>query len=213
MQISSNYPQQANTYPPRTTINCPQFPAAAGCSSGPRIQNQPFPPVVLDTYSPSRNTHPLQPGQTAPSFLLPDQNGKPVHLYQALQKGPVVLFFYPKDNSPLCVKQVQAFREAYPYFQQMGASVFGISSDSAKSHQQFIASQRLPFPLLSDTNEQVRKQYGAQSLGGVIPARVTFVIAPQTGQIKMAYSSQFNIQEHIQHALQALQQPASVSRY
>lgn len=212
MQNIPSYSQQTNYYANQSPGNCKTSPLAPGCAPSANPYQQPFPPVVLDTLALSRNTQPLQAGQIAPGFILPDQDGKPVNLYQALQKGPVVLFFYPKDNSPLCAKQVQAFRDAYPYFQQMGVSVFGISSDSAKSHQQFIASQRLPFSLLSDPTEQVRKQYGAESLGGAVPARVTYVIAPRTGQIKLTYSSQFNIQDHIQTALQALQ-PDSQSRY
>lgn len=163
---------------------------------------QPYP---ADAVSFSPPTQPLPIGAIAPNFTLKNQDGQAVRLYDALSRGPVVLFFYPKDNSFLCTRQVQAFRDAYPYLRQLGASVFGISSDDAKAHQQFIAEQRLPFPLLSDPTQQVRSQYGAQSLGGYLPGRVTMVIDPASRRIRASYSSQTNIGEHIQTALQALQ--------
>ena len=165
-----------------------------------------------DVFLPVSPNQPLGVGALAPDFVLPNQNGQPVRLYHELSRGPVVLFFYPKDGSYLCTRQVQAFRDAYPYFQQRGAAVFGISSDDAKSHQQFIAEQRLPFPLLSDPTQHVRSQYGAQSLGGVMPGRVTVVIDPATRRIRASYASSplspFNLGEHLRTALQALQPPA-----
>lgn len=161
--------------------------------------------LTLTTLAPvEAPSQPLPVGAIAPDFILNDQNGQPVRLYDALRQGSVVLFFYPKDNSPLCSKQVQAFRDAYPALQQLGASVFGISSDSAKSHQQFIANQQLNFPLLSDPDQQVRTQYGAQTLG-FLPGRVTFVIDSPTRRIRASYSSQANIAEHIRTAITALQ--------
>jgi peroxiredoxin Q/BCP len=148
----------------------------------------------------------LKPGSPAPDFTLTDHTGRRLHLYDALQQGPVVLFFYPKNNTAFCTKQVQAFRDTYPEFQKLGASVFGISSDSEKSHQQFNAQQKLPFLLLSDPGGKVRRQYGARSFGGLIPNRSTFVIDGPTRSIRTVYSSQANISAHINKALQGLKQ-------
>jgi len=148
----------------------------------------------------------LKPGSPAPDFTLNDHANRPVRLSDALKRGPVVLFFYPKNNTAFCTKQVQAFRDAYPEFQKLGASVFGISSDSEKSHQQFITSQRLPFTLLSDPGGIVRQQYGAQRFWGLIPNRATFVINGPNQTIRTVYSSQANISAHINQALQGLKQ-------
>jgi peroxiredoxin Q/BCP len=148
----------------------------------------------------------LKPGSSAPDFTLNDHTGRPVTMKEALRQGPVVLFFYPKNNTAFCTKQVQAFRDAYPEFQKLGASVFGISSDSEKSHQQFNDKQRLPFALLSDPNGNVRRQYGARSFWGLVPSRTTFVIDSSTQTIRTVYSSQANISAHINKALQGLKQ-------
>jgi len=142
-------------------------------------------------------------GQIAPDFTLKNHAGEPISLYQSLEKGPVVLFFYPKNNSKFCTKQVQAFRDQYPKFEALNATVFGISSDPVKSHQQFIQDQKLPFELLSDPKDKVRKQFDAQSWFG-IPGRVTYVINPVTKQINTRYSSQAKIQTHIEKALEGL---------
>lgn len=148
----------------------------------------------------------IQPGSIAPDFTLNDHAGRPIQLSQALKKGPVVLFFYPKNNTAFCTKQVKAFRDSHPNFQKLGATVFGISSDSEKSHQQFNEKQRLPFALLADPGGKIRKQYGAQRLFGFIPNRTTFVINGPTQQIRTVYSSQANIGAHINKALQGLSQ-------
>ena len=153
----------------------------------------------------------LHPGKVAPDFTLNDHAGQPVHLSEALKQGPVVLFFYPKNNTAFCTKQVQAFKESHLEFQKLGASVFGISSDSVKSQQQFNQEQRLPFPLLSDPDGKIRKQYGAARLGGLFPNRSTFVIDGSTQQIRTVYSSQANISEHIQKALQGLSKHPKVN--
>src|SRR5689334_15505845 len=97
----------------------------------------------------------LKVGQSAPDFTLLSQNGQPVHLAEVLQRAWVILFFYPKDHSPICTSQVCAFRNAYEDFHSAGAEVIGISADSVASHQGFAQKQNLPFPLLSDPNREV----------------------------------------------------------
>lgn len=145
----------------------------------------------------------LKPGSPAPDFELPDQQGQAVRLSHLLEQGWVVLFFYPKDHSPVCTTQVCAFRSAYHEFQDAGAEVVGISSDSVESHQKFVQNQSLPFTLLSDQNGEIAAHYGVQKTFGLIPGRVTFVIDPQ-GMIRLAYPSQFNAKAHMQKALALL---------
>lgn len=142
----------------------------------------------------------LQSGMQAPDFELPDQNGNPVRLSDALRQGWVVLFFYPRDHSPVCTNQVCAFRDAHADFQAAGASVIGISSDSSVSHRRFADNHRLPFPLLSDTGNRIANAYGVSKVLGLIPDRVTFVMDPE-GMIRMAYSSQWMANAHMTRAL------------
>lgn len=154
---------------------------------------------------------PLKVGEIAPNFRINNQDGQPVDLYQELRKGPVVLFFYPKDKSRYCTRQAQEFEQAYPALRRV-SSVFGISGDSEQSHREFIAQNGLNYPLLSDPGNLVRKKFGAEDFYGWVPGRVTFVIEPMinrfdgsvVGRIRMAYSSQTEISDHIKIASAAL---------
>src|SRR5690349_4822765 len=102
----------------------------------------------------------VQVGDRAPVFSLPTQAGTVVNLADALGKSAIVLFFYPKDDTPGCTAEACAFRDSYEVFKEAGAEVIGISSDSATSHQQFATKYRLPYQLLSDQNGATRKLYG-----------------------------------------------------
>lgn len=107
-------------------------------------------------------------GQTAPNFTLPADEGADVSL-SALRGKPVIVYWYPKDDTPGCTKEACAFRDVYTEFEQAGAAVVGISADSVASHQAFKAKYHLPFPLLSDTDHRVAEQYGVwgkQQIGG-----------------------------------------------
>jgi peroxiredoxin Q/BCP len=154
-------------------------------------------------------THPfnqsplLKVGSIAPDFTLPDQDGQPVHLYALLEHQWVVLFFYPKDHSPVCTTEVCAFRNAYHEFQDAGAEVLGISADSIESHQAFRHNKHLPFRLLSDVDGLIAKAYGVPKTFGIIPGRVTFVIDPKRA-IRLAYPSLFNAKAHMEKALALL---------
>ncbi len=123
----------------------------------------------------------LEVGTKAPAFTLPDQNGEPVSLSDFAGKK-VVLYFYPRDNTPGCTRQACAFAAAYEAFEQAGVVVIGVSKDSAASHQKFAAKHQLPFLLLSDPERtaiqaygvwQEKKNYGKVSMGVV---RSTFII-------------------------------------
>src|ERR1700760_5008647 len=105
----------------------------------------------------------IQVGDKAPDFTLPRQDGTTVSLRDLLGQGggrAVVLYFYPKDDTPGCTAEACSFRDAYEDFKDAGAEVVGISSDSSDSHQAFASKHRLPFTLLSDADGAVRKLYG-----------------------------------------------------
>lgn len=144
------------------------------------------------------------PGEPAPDFELNDQNGLAVRLSQFRGKCPVVIFFYPKDDTTGCTKEACGFRDQFPLFQTHGAEVLGVSSDDTASHARFAAKFDLPFRLLSDPKGKVRKRYGASGLfGGLIPGRVTFVIDSE-GIVRHRFSSQARFQQHVEEALSGL---------
>jgi peroxiredoxin Q/BCP len=144
------------------------------------------------------------PGQPAPDFELPDQDGHLVRLSQFRGRRAVVLFFYPKDDTTGCTREACGFRDSFAKFQTQGAEIIGISSDDGPSHTRFIAKYDLPFTLLSDPKGKVRKEYGAAGLlGGLIPGRVTFVI-DRDGILRHVFSSQTRFQQHVEEALAAL---------
>ena len=96
--------------------------------------------------------------QPAPDFELPATGGKPFRLSRA-KGSPLVLYFYPKDNTPGCTTEGQQFRDLYPQFQKLGCAVYGLSRDSIKSHENFKARMRFPFDLLSDAEEKACKLF------------------------------------------------------
>lgn len=123
----------------------------------------------------------LKEGTKAPGFSLPDQNGK-VHTLEEYKGKKVILYFYPKDNTPGCTKQACGFGELYPQFLEKDAVVIGVSKDSVASHKKFEEKYELPFILLSDTELsciqeydvwQEKKNYGKVSMGVV---RTTYLI-------------------------------------
>jgi peroxiredoxin Q/BCP len=144
----------------------------------------------------------LGPGATAPDFELPDSTGAPVRL-SALRGNPVVIYFYPKDDTTVCTKQACAFRDRLAEFESIGARILGISDDSPASHAKFAAKYALPFPLLSDKGGAVRKLYGVQKRFGLIPGRVTYVIDAD-GRIRHVYSALSEFNQHVEEALRVL---------
>lgn len=101
-------------------------------------------------------------------------------------------------------RQSCAFRDRYEVFQEVGAEVIGISADSPDSHQRFVNKYQLPFTLLSDANNQVRKSYGVPSTLFVLPGRVTYVIDKE-GIVRHVFDSQFDFKAHVEEALKTLQ--------
>lgn len=125
-----------------------------------------------------------------------------------LGKKPVVLYFYPKDDTPGCTKEACAFRDEYEVFGKLDAEVIGISSDSVESHKSFAANHDLPFTLLSDEGGKVRKLYGVPNTFGLFPGRVTYVI-DREGLVRHIFSSQIEAERHVVEALEALKSISS----
>jgi peroxiredoxin Q/BCP len=148
-------------------------------------------------------SRPVEVGDTAPDFALPSQTGEQVRLSDVWNRGPVVLYFYPKDETPGCTTEACTFRDSYEVFQEAGAEVVGVSSDSVESHGKFAGKHRLPFTLLADEGGRIRKRWGVKSTFGILPGRVTYVI-DRSGVVRHVFSSQTGVQRHVQEALDAL---------
>jgi thioredoxin-dependent peroxiredoxin len=128
---------------------------------------------------------PLSTGTKAPTFTTKDTNGNAVSLADYAGKT-VVLYFYPKDDTPGCTKEACSFRDNYSAYQGKDIVVFGVSADNESAHQQFTSKFNLPFPLLADTDFSIIKAYDVD--GGGYAKRVTYVIDP-TGMISHVYAT------------------------
>ncbi|KAG6735272.1 hypothetical protein POTOM_062184 [Populus tomentosa] len=143
-------------------------------------------------------------GQAPPSFTLKDQDGKTLSLSKFKGK-PVVVYFYPADETPGCTKQACAFRDSYEKFKKAGAEVVGISGDDPSSHKAFAKKYRLPFTLLSDEGNKIRKEWGVPAdLFGTLPGRQTYVL-DKKGVVQLIYNNQFQPEKHIDETLKLLQ--------
>jgi peroxiredoxin Q/BCP len=150
-------------------------------------------------------------GDPAPDFEAPDSEGEPVRLSEHRGKA-VVLYFYPKDETPGCTREACSFRDSYEDFVEAGATVIGVSADDAASHRSFAQNHHLPFVLLSDLDGSIRKAYGVKpSAFGLIPGRVTFVIDGD-GVIRHVFESQLLIGRHVSDALAVVQSLAKDDR-
>lgn len=139
----------------------------------------------------------------APDFTLLSQDGEQISLQDFRGKTNVVLYFYPKDNTPGCTTEACTFRDSYEVFKEAGAEVIGISSDTEESHRQFARKYHLPFILLSDSKGAVRKRYGVAATMGLLPGRVTYIIDKQ-GVVRHMFSSQLAVEKHVTEALNIL---------
>lgn len=142
-------------------------------------------------------------GEKIPDFTLVDQdlnNLSSVDLIGA----PCVIYFYPKDDTPGCTKQACTFRDQYSAFDDLGATVVGVSKDSPEQHRAFQEKYHLPYRLLSDSAGKLRKKFGVESsLMGLLPGRETFVFDAK-GELIHKFNSQMKTEQHIQEALNAL---------
>ncbi len=148
----------------------------------------------------------LEVGDTIPAFTLKDQYNKDISIDRYRGKQPIVIYFYPKDDTPGCTKEACTFRDAFEVFTDLGVKVIGISADDVASHKKFSEKYNLPFTLLADTKKKVRKLFGVPSnFLGLLPGRVTYVIN-KNGIITYIFNSQFNAEKHITEAIAILKE-------
>jgi peroxiredoxin Q/BCP len=145
----------------------------------------------------------LQVGDQAPDFTATAQDGSSICLSDFVGKKAMVLFFYPKDHSPICTKEACSFRDSYERFVDAGAEVVGVSNDSSEEHQTFAGRHRLPFKLISDSDGSLRKAFGVPKAMGVLPGRTTYVIDKQ-GVVRLEFTAQLAADEHVEKAISAL---------
>ena len=145
----------------------------------------------------------LKVGDQIPSFSLKDQNGN-IKTSEKLKK-PLVLFFYPKDDTPGCTIEACGFRDKYDLFKILGAEVWGISNGNSQSHLDFANKNNLPYPLLCDINNILRRKFGVPKKLGFIEGRVTYII-DSNGIIIHIFEDLLNGPAHIKEAIRALKQ-------
>lgn len=144
----------------------------------------------------------LSRGARIPDVMLVGADGTKVALPSLIDR-PIVLYFYPKDDTPGCSSEACRFRDEYEAFLAAGADVIGVSSDDGRSHARFRQKYSLPFRLMSDPDGSARKAFGIPNTLGILPGRATFVINRE-GKILYSFSSQFLPQRHVSNALAAL---------
>lgn len=145
----------------------------------------------------------LSIGDALPEFMLKDQEGLAFKSREWIGRQPLVIFFYPKDFTPGCTREVCDFRDQYEDFTDLGARVIGISSDSTKSHAKFAARYGLPFTLLSDPKGKLRKRFGIKNtVLNLLPGRETFVFDKQ-GNLSHRYRNSMAT-HHMKQALEAV---------
>lgn len=131
------------------------------------------------------------------------QTGELLRLGDFVGKKGLVVFFYPKDGTPICTREACAFRDSYEQFTAAGFEVVGVSGDTEASHAEFAREHRLNFPLLSDAHGAIRAAFGVPKTLGLFPGRVTYVV-DQAGIIRLVFSAQLASDEHVQQALRAI---------
>lgn len=144
-------------------------------------------------------------GDKMPSFELLDHSQTMISSESLLGKGPLVIYFYPKDNTPICTKESCAFRDTHGEFEAAGAKVIGISADSASSHEGFRSKFQLPFTLLADTENKARKLFGVPKALGLMAGRSTYVV-DQEGSIRHVTHSSFRAKKHVDEALKIVRE-------
>jgi len=145
----------------------------------------------------------MQPGDVAPDFDLPTQDGSRLKLSEALKDGPVVLFFYPKALTTGCTKESCHFRDLAAEFAAVGAQRVGISADKVERQAKFADKHNFDYPLVSDTDRAVARAYGVKRPGPLMNARATFVIG-EDGTVLDVIKSEINMDTHADKALAVL---------
>jgi len=148
----------------------------------------------------------IEKGSKVPSFTLKDQDGKLFNITAFLGKKNLVIYFYPKDDSPGCTKEACYFRDQFEVFTQADAMIIGISGQSVESHKKFAEKYHLSFTLLSDEGNSVRKLFGVPTnMLGALPGRVTYVV-DKTGTVVYVFNSQSQATKHVDEALRILKE-------
>ena len=147
----------------------------------------------------------MKVGDRVPAFQLFDQHGELFSLEAVVGTGPLVIFFYPKDETAVCTQEACSFRDANQDFVAAGATVVGISSDDVASHQRFAAKHRLNYRLLADVGGKVRARLQvARSFFGLSDGRVTYVI-DKGGVVRMVHQAALSAQAHVDQAIAVIQ--------
>lgn len=158
------------------------------------------------SFSQNENMNKIKVGSKIPTFKLLDQNGTLFDMDSVIGKKNLVIFFYPKDDTPGCTAQACSFRDQFEEFNEADALIIGISGQSAESHKKFAEKYHLSYTLLSDIENKIRMQFGVPTnMMGLIPGRVTY-IADKTGTVIYVFNSQTKTKSHVDEALKALKQ-------
>jgi peroxiredoxin Q/BCP len=162
--------------------------------------------INLSYTSNNKNMNTIQVGDMIPGFTLLDQNGSLFDIKSVPGNKKLVIYFYPKDDSPGCTREACYFRDQFEVFKEADAVIIGISGQSVESHKKFAEKYRLSFTLLSDTGNKVRKLFGVPTNAlGLLPGRVTYV-ADGNGKVVYIFNSQVQAERHVDEALKILKE-------
>jgi peroxiredoxin Q/BCP len=145
----------------------------------------------------------LEIGNQAPDFELTSDDGASFRLSEQWDRGPLVVYFYPKDHTPGCTVEACRFRDVADDLAERGARVVGISADSPETHQSFRARHQLNFTLLTDLDGEVAKRFGVKKSLGLFAGRATFVLE-RGGRVALSFSSQLRPELHVKKALEVV---------
>ena len=142
-------------------------------------------------------------GDAAPDLTFSVHTGEQISLKDYRGDKAVVLYFYPKDYTPVCTREACAFRDAYEDFVEAGATVIGVSADSDERHRSFAESHHLPFLLAGDVDGTIRRAFGVPKTMGILPGRVTYVIDKE-GVVRHIFNAQLLADQHVDEALDVI---------
>jgi peroxiredoxin Q/BCP len=148
----------------------------------------------------------LSIGDRAPDFEGVDQDGRRVTLDELVKDAGIVLYFYPKDFTPVCTAQACLFRDSNAELAQAGVKVVGVSGDDPESHARFAKKHHVPYTLLSDPEKSIQKAFEARQLLGMLAKRVTYVIG-QDKKIRAVFHHELSAQKHLDAVRAALKSP------
>ena len=155
-------------------------------------------------FNSNQNMNKVEVGSDVPQFTLADQNGSLLSISSVIGKKNLVIYFYPKDDTPGCTAEACYFRDEYEVFNEADAMIIGISGQSVESHKKFAEKYRLSFTLLSDEGDKVRNLFGVPvNFLGLLPGRVTY-IADKSGKVVEIFNSQTQSKRHVDEALKIL---------